>query len=40
MQAKNLNINPYIYILYYQQVYLIIFHPISLFILEKWNIYL
>ena len=39
VQAKNLNFNPYIYILYYQSnIYLTIFHTNLLVILVKWNI--
>ena len=38
MQAKNLHFNSYIYIYIIYQIYLIIFHPNSLVILEKWNI--
>ena len=33
-----MNFNPYIYILYINQIYLIIFHPTPLVTLIKWNI--
>ena len=33
-----MNLNPYIYILYYQSIYNIFFHPNPLVTLIKWNI--